>query len=207
MAPVPVSLPQTIGDATALLTAAFTAEAAVGVKMDTITHDPGGTPLAFVTTLVDSGVEELDGRLWELDYTLEGKDTAAAGSPLTPKDAATFAAFDVTADEGLTAFGSNPAALMFRWTGVAMAGATDTLQVELTALIRSTSSKQVEWTMAITREGTPAQDASIDGVVCPLVWLKGPTATSAAFELSVSKIVSTRMMSSPPSIRPWICWA
>lgn len=190
MAPVPVSLPQELGDATTAILARFTAQTDVDVKWDYLRDDPGGTPFDFTTFLVDAAVTtyDVDGRLWEIFYTLEDK-AAEESKPVTPKEAGAYQTYDITTDEGLTP----PAkALLFEWTNVAIPATTTKLKVSLKAILRSATSRQIEWSITVTR--TAGDGASLDRVRAPVVWLKGPSATDATFTTNHTAQKRTRVL-------------
>jgi hypothetical protein len=164
---VPLALPHTMPGGSRV-DLQFSASATVGVTLDYVRHKVGGN-YDFISKLVDASVtnQPLDGRLWEVGYTLRPFTGTEGNGTVSPKDARSFAAYDVSLAQGTAA----PAeALLFVWKGVAIPGG-DTISVSM--MVRLDTDEFVSrWWTWVTREH--GQSASIDYVEGPILWIKGP---------------------------------
>lgn len=149
----------------------WSADATVGVQLDHIRHKTGGN-YDFITKLVDPTVtdEDLDGRLWEISYTLRPYGGTEGDGILSPRDATSFEAWDASLAQATTP----PAeALLFVWRGIAVPGAIDGDSISVSLLVRLDTDDDVArfWGW-ITRER--GESVSFDHFDYPIVWLKGP---------------------------------
>lgn len=167
---VPLVLPHTMPGG-ARMDLQFSASATVGVTLDYVRHKTGGN-FDFITKLVDPAVtaESLDGRLWEVGYTLRPFEGTEGSGIVSPRDAASFDAYDVSLSQGTTP----PAeALLFVWKGVAIPGARGGDRIAVSLMVRLDTDEKVArfWTW-VTREH--GQSCSIDYIDGPILWIKGP---------------------------------
>lgn len=143
-------------------------DATVGVQLDHLRHKIGG-PFDHITKLVDTGeLEELDGRLWELTFSLS-PSTTPEGDRIHPGLATDFDVWDVT-----SAYGATAAALLFVWSGVEVPRAVDGDLLRVVVLLRvDTNDWLSKWSISVSRER--GASASIDHVHFPILWVKGPS--------------------------------
>ena len=146
----------------------ISSDALVGVVLDRV-HSvpaPGFDHLVSLVDLTAAGVD-LDGRLWEIIYTRQGED-APDPVPLSPRDAASFASYDVTA-----AYGSTAQALLFVWAGIRVPRAADKDLLQVSVLVRmDTNDELSHWNLWVTREH--GNSVSVDEVEFPVLWIRGP---------------------------------
>lgn len=161
-----LGLPFTLPGGASGVDSVFTADALVGVVLTKITEKTTAS-FDFTTTLDDVAADvDADGRLWEVGYRLADGTTGT----VSPKDAATFEAWDVSDLYGLAA---PPHVVQFVWRGIPIPLATGYDRIAVTLQVRQdTNDKLTRWYVTVTKEN--GSSASIEHIDAPILWVKGP---------------------------------